>query len=141
MVSIHRPLSYEPNTLATAPLRLLYTLSPTTLHRESIPQTPVHALGVLGALSDRCADSWAAEGTEWLTERRSNKSIKSRTLLRFYPPSVDITARLAQSVEREALNLVVVGSSPTVGVFATLRHARCRLCPKNRYLDSFSDWL
>ena len=26
------------------------------------------------------------------------------------------TARLAQSVEREALNLVVVGSSPTVGV-------------------------
>ena len=28
------------------------------------------------------------------------------------------TARLAQSVERKALNLVVVGSSPTVGVFA-----------------------
>ena len=27
-------------------------------------------------------------------------------------------ARLAQSVERKALNLVVVGSSPTVGVFA-----------------------
>ena len=27
----------------------------------------------------------------------------------------DITARLAQSVERKALNLVVVGSSPTVG--------------------------
>jgi hypothetical protein len=27
-----------------------------------------------------------------------------------------ITARLAQSVERKALNLVVVGSSPTVGV-------------------------
>ena len=27
------------------------------------------------------------------------------------------TARLAQSVERKALNLVVVGSSPTVGVF------------------------
>ena len=26
-------------------------------------------------------------------------------------------ARLAQSVERKALNLVVVGSSPTVGVF------------------------
>ena len=26
------------------------------------------------------------------------------------------TARLAQSVERKALNLVVVGSSPTVGV-------------------------
>ena len=30
-------------------------------------------------------------------------------------------ARLAQSVERKALNLVVVGSSPTVGVFISLR--------------------
>ena len=29
-------------------------------------------------------------------------------------------ARLAQSAERKALNLVVVGSSPTVGVGATL---------------------
>ena len=28
-----------------------------------------------------------------------------------------VTARLAQSEERKALNLVVVGSSPTVGVF------------------------
>ena len=28
------------------------------------------------------------------------------------------TARLAQSAERKALNLVVVGSSPTVGVYA-----------------------
>ena len=28
-------------------------------------------------------------------------------------------ARLAQSAERKALNLVVVGSSPTVGVFVT----------------------
>ena len=31
------------------------------------------------------------------------------------------SARLAQSAERKALNLVVVGSSPTVGVF--------RVCP------------
>ncbi len=30
-------------------------------------------------------------------------------------------ARLAQSVERKALNLVVVGSSPTVGVWLFLR--------------------
>ena len=30
------------------------------------------------------------------------------------------TARLAQSVERKALNLVVVGSSPTVGVLRVL---------------------
>ena len=33
-------------------------------------------------------------------------------------------ARLAQSVERKALNLVVVGSSPTVGVCS---HWRCAL--------------
>ena len=32
-------------------------------------------------------------------------------------------ARLAQSVERKALNLVVVGSSPTVGVMLTLKRA------------------
>ena len=31
------------------------------------------------------------------------------------------TARLAQSAERKALNLVVVGSSPTVGVFSRSR--------------------
>ncbi len=30
------------------------------------------------------------------------------------------TARLAQSAERKALNLVVVGSSPTVGVLVRL---------------------
>jgi hypothetical protein len=29
----------------------------------------------------------------------------------------EVTARLAQSVERKTLNLVVVGSSPTLGVF------------------------
>ena len=32
-------------------------------------------------------------------------------------PAGPTTARLAQSAERKALNLVVVGSSPTVGVF------------------------
>ena len=32
----------------------------------------------------------------------------------------DAIARLAQSVEREALNLVVVGSSPTVGTYRSL---------------------
>ena len=31
-------------------------------------------------------------------------------------------ARLAQSVERKALNLVVVGSSPTVGVLCTISY-------------------
>ena len=37
-------------------------------------------------------------------------------ILDLVPPS----ARLAQSAERTALNLVVVGSSPTVGVFLSL---------------------
>ena len=48
------------------------------------------------------------------------------------------TARLAQSAERKALNLVVVGSSPTVGVFLQLQslqknfqnpcqHVRCEV--------------
>ena len=32
-----------------------------------------------------------------------------------------VTARLAQSAERKALNLVVVGSSPTVGAFCRSR--------------------
>ena len=36
--------------------------------------------------------------------------------------SVVFKARLAQSVERKALNLVVVGSSPTVGVFYLAEH-------------------
>ena len=33
------------------------------------------------------------------------------------------TARLAQPAERKALNLVVVGSSPTVGVGTLVEHA------------------
>ena len=35
---------------------------------------------------------------------------------RVKPIGYRLTARLAQSVERQTLNLVVVGSSPTVGV-------------------------
>ena len=34
--------------------------------------------------------------------------------------NLDLQARLAQSVERQALNLMVVGSSPTVGVIICL---------------------
>ena len=41
-------------------------------------------------------------------------------------------ARLAQSAERKALNLVVVGSSPTVGVFRELLAARQRCLPYGR---------
>ena len=37
--------------------------------------------------------------------------------------SVFLTARLAQSAERKALNLVVVGSSPTVGDFGVSMQA------------------
>ena len=37
-------------------------------------------------------------------------------------------ARLAQSVERKALNLVVVGSSPTVGVFDEKKYIIIFLC-------------
>ena len=37
-----------------------------------------------------------------------------------FAPCVWPQARLAQSAERKALNLVVVGSSPTVGVLAGL---------------------
>ena len=42
------------------------------------------------------------------------------------------TARLAQSAERKARNLVVVGSSPTVGVFPNIDAATCllRSCSK-----------
>ena len=36
-------------------------------------------------------------------------------------------ARLAQSAERKALNLVVVGSSPTVGVFCVASASPCRI--------------
>ena len=36
-------------------------------------------------------------------------------------------ARLAQLVERKALNLVVVGSSPTVGDYYSLQQAECML--------------
>ena len=36
-----------------------------------------------------------------------------------------LTARLAQSAERKALNLVVVGSSPTVGVAQSAAHTSC----------------
>ena len=45
------------------------------------------------------------------------------------------TARLAQSVERKALNLVVVGSSPTVGV---LRSLICSTAYANTHTVSLS---
>jgi hypothetical protein len=50
-------------------------------------------------------------------------SLKANRRSRCQPPELS-TARLAQSAERKALNLVVVGSSPTVGVFAGTRPTR-----------------
>ena len=48
-------------------------------------------------------------------------------------------ARLAQLVERKALNLVVVGSSPTVGVlFATVAFAKRR--PPQRKTFDQAEW-
>ena len=43
-----------------------------------------------------------------------------RCYINKYHSTISVQARLAQSVERKALNLVVVGSSPTVGVFLFL---------------------
>ena len=45
-------------------------------------------------------------------------------------PLIYATARLAQSVERKALNLVVVGSSPTVGALYVFILARCVVLTK-----------
>ena len=45
--------------------------------------------------------------------------------MKFWHRAYVTRARLAQSAERKALNLVVVGSSPTVGAFAFPRQ-RCR---------------
>ena len=59
-------------------------------------------------------------------------------------PAADI-ARLAQSAERKALNLVVVGSSPTVGVClrvyvcATSQHRACAMLV-HRDHDSKCQW-
>ena len=46
---------------------------------------------------------------------------------RYISPAASATARLAQSVERKALNLVVVGSSPTVGAFLCFQFLRLPL--------------
>ena len=45
--------------------------------------------------------------------------------------SLEASARLAQSAERKALNLVVVGSSPTVGVLEPARSAYPNTTPKS----------
>ena len=49
-------------------------------------------------------------------------------------------ARLAQSVERKALNLVVMGSSPTVGEFAYLARPKIFDAHHIRALDSRQSW-
>ena len=65
--------------------------------------TPADVLLVVAATFRRCSH-------ECVCATRSTQAISSSDL--HMPPP----ARLAQSAERKALNLVVVGSSPTVGV-------------------------
>ena len=59
-------------------------------------------------------------------------------------PVCCVQARLAQSAERKALNLVVVGSSPTVGVLPSLgdvlqcaAHVSCDCVGSSQQLDAF----
>ena len=47
--------------------------------------------------------------------------LESPIVLQKFMDMDESTARLAQSAERKALNLVVVGSSPTVGVALVVR--------------------
>jgi hypothetical protein len=50
----------------------------------------------------------------------SSRTCNGKVVLQSYLITTLADARLAQSVERKALNLVVVGSSPTVGVMLRL---------------------
>jgi hypothetical protein len=60
------------------------------------------------------------------TTKKGSASHQVRTQLVLMTRKMKIsrstTARLAQSAERKALNLVVVGSSPTVGAFECVLH-------------------
>lgn len=63
--------------------------------------------------------SWGAVGTTCQKSESTEPSC-------FFAKSLNsdfLTARLAQSAERKALNLVVVGSSPTVGDFGVIMQA------------------
>ena len=53
--------------------------------------------------------------------------------------TVNAAARLAQSVERKALNLVVVGLSPTVGVFYLVigKHTHIFLLPSIHVFNNY----
>ena len=54
----------------------------------------------------------AGRSTPFLGNKTQDAAIRAQPLL---PIRAFATARLAQPAERKALNLVVVGSSPTVG--------------------------
>ena len=56
----------------------------------------------------------AGRSTPFLGNKTQHAAIRAPALL---PIRAFGTARLAQPAERKALNLVVVGSSPTVGVW------------------------
>ena len=56
----------------------------------------------------------------WKVVRVVGAQQQCPTTISTYIGGAHATARLAQSAERKALNLVVVGSSPTVGVYVSL---------------------
>ena len=62
------------------------------------------------------------------TRQEPIENIRQARIVMFDNCNINIkiltTARLAQSVERKALNLVVVGSSPTVGVLSARQWAQ-----------------
>ena len=64
----------------------------------------------------------------------AGKAVELFDIASFFASSL---ARLAQSAERKALNLVVVGSSPTVGVSCRVRMC---LCGNSRPWDDARSW-
>ena len=60
--------------------------------------------------------SWPQVPAGWMHHLSMQMHIQGSTMAGTSSILLTSTARLAQSAERKALNLVVVGSSPTVGV-------------------------
>ena len=58
-----------------------------------------------------------ALASAWLLHYALGSAARSQSVARWLGQGESGTARLAQPAERKALNLVVVGSSPTVGAF------------------------
>ena len=67
-------------------------------------------------------DALAASATIKKGAASHQVCIQFALMPRMIEMSQSTTARLAQSAERKALNLVVVGSTPTVGAFEFVLH-------------------